>query len=430
MNVVRCACLALICLASSAYAQMKDNLAELTRSSALSRSAFVNAVLRVNPSIAVARETWRAARSRVRQAGAFEDPMIEGAVAPLSFGSQRLGFEVAVKQTLPWFGKRELERSTMVAEASASESDLESTRRELASMAVASYTDYFVALQSIEINARHQELLNAARTLATAQVEAGRGGVQDVLQAEVEIAQLERATLELATARDLSTAQMNQLLNRDPALTLPPPTEALDGLDDTPEIAAVKKLATEAIRSRPEIAATRSQARAYALRADLAGREYFPSITLTTSYNSMWDMTEHRWMVGAGLNVPLPNERRAAAIDEARAHQARYESEVTRMSAAAQAEVYAAVRRLDETEQVLQLFAGRLLPLARQRVDAAQAGWVTARTTFASVIDAQRSLRTLELEHTLARAEHSRRSAVLERVLGRVPGLASTGRTP
>ena len=432
MNVVaRCACTALICLSSSAYAQVNDvQVAELANTSELSRAAFVTAVLRVNPSIKVARETLRAARARARQAGAVDDPMIEGAIAPLSFGSHRFGFEVSVKQTLPWFGKRDLERKTVEVEASASEHDLESTRRELASLAVVFYSDYFVALKSLEINARHQDLLNAARTLTTAQVEAGRGSVQDVLQAEIEIVQLERAALELATARDLATAQMNQLLNCDPASALLPPAEALDGGDGSHEIGEAKELATEAIRARSEIASARSQARAYALRADLAGQEYFPSITLMTSYNSMWEMSQHRWMVGAGINVPLPNERRAGAIDEARAHQARYESDIERMSVAVQAEVYTAVRRLNESEQILRLYNDRLLPLARQRVDAAQAGWVDARSTIASVIDAQRDLRTLELEHTLARAERSRRGAELERVLGRVPGLGATRKTP
>src|SRR5438105_6419989 len=40
----------------------------------LGRAAFVRAVLRENPSIEAARQGWRAAIARVRQAGTFEDP--------------------------------------------------------------------------------------------------------------------------------------------------------------------------------------------------------------------------------------------------------------------------------------------------------------------------------------------------------------------
>ena len=425
--LARCTCVAAVVLSVTAHAQETDPTLALFDGPALSRRAYVAAVLRVNPSVAVARETWRAALSRVRQAGALEDPMLEGSVAPLSIGSStaRFGFEVGLRQTLPWFGKRELERNAMSADAAASASDLESTRRELAMTAVMLYTQYYVALQSLEINARHTELLKFAREAATAQVEAGRGSVQDVLQAELESAQLERSTLQLATERDLVVAQMNQLLNRDPAAVLPPPTHSLE-VEGPPKVHDAKQLATEALRTRPEIASARLQAHAQSLKAEAARREYFPSITLSTSYSSMWDMPQHRWMLGVGINVPLPNERRAGAIDEARATQARYESDAARMSSAARTEVFIALRRLGESDQVLSLFNDRLLPLARERVEASQAGLVAARTTFASVIEAQRGLRTVELEHMLAQAEHIRRSAELERVLGRIPGLGDS----
>ena len=87
----------------------------------LDRAAFVRAVLRANPSIESARQGWRAALGRVRQAGAFEDPMVDVGLAPLSIGSSKasLGYEVGISQKLPWFGKRSLEVSAAAAEAEA-----------------------------------------------------------------------------------------------------------------------------------------------------------------------------------------------------------------------------------------------------------------------------------------------------------------------
>lgn len=49
----------------------------------LDRAAYVRAVLRRSRSIESARQAWRAAIARVRQAGAFEDPMVSLEVAPL-----------------------------------------------------------------------------------------------------------------------------------------------------------------------------------------------------------------------------------------------------------------------------------------------------------------------------------------------------------
>src|SRR5260221_1794511 len=58
----------------------------------LDRSAYVRAVLRRNRSIESARQAWRGAIARVRQAGAFEDPMVTLEVAPLSIGSSSARF--------------------------------------------------------------------------------------------------------------------------------------------------------------------------------------------------------------------------------------------------------------------------------------------------------------------------------------------------
>src|SRR5579862_9204499 len=52
----------------------------------LDRSTFVRAVLDRNRSLESARQAWRAAGARVRESGAFDDPMATVDVAPLSIG--------------------------------------------------------------------------------------------------------------------------------------------------------------------------------------------------------------------------------------------------------------------------------------------------------------------------------------------------------
>jgi outer membrane protein TolC len=390
----------------------------------LNREAYVRAVLSANPSIEAARQAWRAAQARVRQAGAFDDPMLEVAMAPLSIGSSdaRFGYEVGISQQLPWFGKRALKREVMAAEADASASDFEMTRRELAMAAVLLYDDYFVALRSLEINAQHVVLLQALQEAATAQFATGRGSAQDALQAEVELTHLERDSASLNATRDVVVAQMNELLHRDPSAPLPPPTAELALRAPVNQQGALK-LSQTAIDGRAEISAARHHARAEAVRAHAASREYYPTVTLSTSYGSMWDMPEHRWMVGVGINLPLPTEWRAAAVDEAHAARAQYESEIERMSDMAKTQVYVALRKLDESEQVLALFRERLLPVAKRQIEVAQADFTTARAPFMAVIDAEKNLRSVELDHKLAQAECDRRHAELDRALGAIPGL-------
>ncbi|WP_394846808.1 TolC family protein [Pendulispora brunnea] len=390
--------------------------------SALDRPSYVRAVLQRNPTIESARHGWRAAIARIKQAGSFEDPMVDLSVAPLSIGSSsvRTGYEVGISQKLPWFGKRNLESAVASAEAGAAKSDFEATRRELALTASVLYDQYFVAVRSQEINAQHIALVRTLRAGATAQFEAGRASVQDPLQAEAELTHLEHDAVILTSQREVIVAQMNELLHRDPELPLPPPKDLPLPSGDVHD---AKRLQAEALERRPDIESARLHARAEQARADKSDREYYPDFTVSTSYNSMWDMPEHRWMVGLGFNLPIQVGRRAAMVDEANAARQRFESEAVRLSDMARTQVVVALKQLEESKHVLHLFEERLLPVARNQVDAARAGFIASQNPFVAVIDAEKNLRSVELDYQMARATCDRRRAELDRALGRIPGL-------
>jgi cobalt-zinc-cadmium efflux system outer membrane protein len=390
----------------------------------LERGAYVRAVLGRNRSIESARQAWRAATGRVRQTGSLEDPMVTVDVAPLSIGSSaaRLGWDAMVSQRLPWPGKLALDESAAHAEAEAARTDFEASRRELALTAALLFDQYFVAVRSIEVNAHHVELMRNMQAAATSQYEVGRGSAQDPLQAEFELTHMEHDTIILASQRDVTVAQMNELLHRAPELPLPPPPQEL-----VPSLASDAwnegALETEAVARRPDILAAREHARAAQARAERATREYLPDVTLSTAFNSMWDIPEHRWTVGLAFNLPVQTGRRGGAVDEARAMRAQYEADAERMSDAARTGVVVSLKQLEESGHVLHIFAERLLPIARKQVEAARAAFIASQAPFGTLIDAERNLRGVELDEQTAQADCDRRRAELDRALGRIPGL-------
>jgi len=409
---------------SQASRPARDDAAIGLTAAALERRAYVRAVLERNPTIESARQGWRAALSRVQQSGTFEDPMIDLGVAPLSIGSSKapFGYEVGISQRLPWFGKRGLEASAAAAEADATKSDYEAMKRELALSAVVLYDQYFIAVRSIEINAHHVELMRAMRDGATAQFQAGRASAQDPLQAEAELAHMEHDTAILASQRDVTVAQMNELLHRAPELRLPPPPSELP-MPTIPTPGETEHLETDAVAHRSEITAAHQRAQGAQARADRADREYYPDVTVSTSYNSMWDVPEHRWMVGLGFNLPIQTGRRAGAADEAVAMRAQFESDASRLTDAARTQVFVALKQLQESEHVIGIFEKRLLPVARDQIDAARAGFTASQNPFMAVVEAEKNLRSVELDYQMARAECDRHRAELDRALGRIPGL-------
>jgi len=140
----------------------------------------------------------------------------------------------------------------------------------------------------------------------------------------------------------------------------------------------------------------------------------------------MWAMPEMRWMVGVAFNLPVQSGRRDGARDEADASRARFEQQATALGDKTRTEVAVAAARLREARHVVALYGERLIPIARDTIDAARAGFVASRNDFVAVIAAERNLRDVELGYLVARADVDRRSAELDRALGRIPGLHGT----
>ena len=386
---------------------------------ALDRAELVTAVLLQNPSIEAARQAWRAAAEREDQVLALDDPRLSTSVAPLSIGGDdRFGVRVEASQMLPYPGKRGLRGAIARAEADAARNDYESVRLELSAMASLLFDEYYRIVRALAINEEHQELLAILKDSAEGQYIAGRASLQDPLQAEVELTHLMHREIILGTEGDRVRAQINELLHRAPQAALPPPPLALP----TPEIpASSAELQELALGSRPVLEAAEARIRGRESAADLARLDFYPDLHLMGSYNSMWMSTEHQWMVGIGIELPLQREKRRAAVREAEARVAAAQSEKERIEDQIRSEVDQAYSAAIEARHVVELHLGRLIPAARDQVEAARAGFESGRNSFLAVIDGERNLRTAELQLVEATAALHQRLARLARATGRIP---------
>lgn len=393
----------------------------------LERGALIQAVLARNPDVAAAREAFRAALGELEQATALEDPMLTYEIAPLSVASSDAAFgqRIQLSQQLPFPGKRRLKGEVALAEAEAMRGDVEAIRLELAQMASGMFDDYYLVTRSLVINAQHQELVARVKKAAEAQYVAGHAAQQDPLQAEVELAQLESDRVSLEAELDLVVAQLNRLLHRAPHLKLPPPPATLPSHKASTE--TVAQLQELAISKLPQRASSSARIRGGQAAISLAEKQFYPDFEVMASYDSMWDMREHQWMVGIGINLPIQRASRRAAVDQAEARVARARFEDERLVDTIRAEVHRAHRRVLEGARIVTIFEQRLVPASRDQVNAALAGFPSGQTGFLAVIGAERTQREVELKLETARAELSRRYAALDRAVGRIPGLADGG---
>ena len=393
----------------------------------LAREALVLAVLERNPNVEATRQAWRAALAEHPQARSLEDTMASYSLAPLSVRSDvvRFGQVVRFEQRFPTPGQLRFAGEVALAEAEAMRGSYEAVRLALALMASSLFDEYYRVTRVLMLNDEHRELIEDIKAAALVQYEAGRVAQQDVLQAEVELAHIIHQRVMLESERKVIVAQINGLLHQRPELELPAPPARI-----TPpsiQVLGTEILQQEGLDNRPELHAARSQLQAAESAVALAKRDYSPAIGLMGEYNSMWAETEHRWMAGVSLNLPLQIRSRKGAIEEADALAGQAAAWLSSKRDEVRVEVDQARQRVLEAQHVVHLYQERLLPAARAQIDAAEFGYETGRTDFQALIDAERSVRTLEIQYEDAIATLGQRTAELDRARGLIPGVEHEG---
>jgi outer membrane protein TolC len=247
-------------------------------------------------------------------------------------------------------------------------------------------------------------------------------GQEEPLLAEVELAHAEHRLADLKTDLLIVLAGINTLLHRDLDAPLPPFPAGLDV--PAAGFADLGALRESALAARPELRRLDAQAEARAAGVALAESEYRPDFGLMGSYDTMWRETEHQWMVGLSVNLPLRRERRNAAKREAESRVSEIDAMRAETRDAVLFEVDRAYRKLHKSRHVIGLFTNRLLPASEDHLSAARSSLETGRTTFLDLIDAERNLRTTELGYEEALTDYYRARAALERATGRIPGLS------
>ena len=393
----------------------------------LEREALVREVLRRNPSLRAARAAWRAALARHPQETALADPMLGLGLGPRSLGAAgfREAWKTDVSQELPFPGKLAMRGEVALAEAEATEGDFEAVRLQLAMLASLLYDDYFLAAKSLEVEDHHVALLEELERAATARLEAGEASLQDPVQASAELAHRRHDRIRFESNLRVTAQQLNLLLHRAPELPLPPPPPTLEPPDvaDAEADGGEDALVTRALAERPELRAARARIGSGEAAVRLAELDYFPDFTVAAGWDTFWQERPLQPSVGLQLNLPLQRGRRAAAVDEAEAKLERAESDAEAAADEVRYAVRSSLERLREARHVLHLQETELVPSALEFVDAARIGFETGTGSFQTLIEAERGLRTAELDRETARADVSRRSAELARALGRLPGL-------
>ena len=392
-----------------------ENEALFANAPQLTATQLVEAVLKRNADIPAMQAAWQAAQARIEQAGAFDDPKLSYQIAPLTLGQNNMdvGQKLSISQRLPWAGKRGLRADVARFEADASHEGVARARLRLTEATQRSYADWYFVHAALRINRINQSLLVEFQNIAQIKYAAGRTSKQDVLRAEVEATLLEHRNIVLERQRREVLSRINTLLQRLPDAPLPEP----GGLSKVITLPSIDRLRQQALKNRPDLRALQARIIASRRRQALSERDFYPDVTVSAGYNSLWNQDEKRLMVGASINIPLRGKRNAAS-DETRAETLRLDADQKTKVAKILDAVQRAYEQVRENEHVLTLYRDRLLPLAEENLAAAQSDYESGSGGFLDLISAEKNRIQTHLQLEQARADYHRRLATLARTVG------------
>lgn len=383
---------------------------------------FVADVVARHPSVQAMVAAWQAAAQRYPQVIALDDPMFMVMTAPGSLNSSTTegAYVLELRQKLPWFGKRSLRGNAALEEAAAAGHDVQDARLKIALIAQLAYLEYFLADQQLKINEQNLGLMKEFRETAQVRYRTNLVTQQDVLQADVELADLDRRKLELRRMKRVAGARMNTLLLRAPDMPLPTPALEIIAAERVTEDTAL--LHSWALQNRPDLAALAHRVELETVNVELAYKQFHPDIELFGRYDTFWQPASTqgplRGQVGVSTSLPIYRRKLNAAVSEAQFRLQRQRAEYEQLANDIRLEVQTAWEQVQESQQALDLYRRRLVPASEQYLAAARSNYEVGKATFLDIVQAQRQLVMAREKQIEATATLAQRAVELERSVG------------
>lgn len=398
---------------------------------AVDLASLARKALAAHPSVKQIEARIRVARAKVDQASAYPDPKVTVGLVNMPFWPARFdetpmtGLQVTLTQVIPWPTKRSLAGEVASRRADVAAAALREARLRLGAAIRIGWLELALRDAERRIEKEREVLLGRLLKLVQVRYRVHKAQLQDLLKARLRRSRVADRQLRIARARDAAEARLNALLGRPAAASLPAavPVPRAPTLQRT-----LPQLLATARRKRPALTRWKRRMAVQSLRRKQARTGFYPDLGVSLGYryrqDSGMDPVDGMdfWSVGVSVRIPLWSiGKTRAAVKEADAALTRdrsgYENE--RLEVARQVRTARdAVKRLQSR---LRLYQRRILPEARQTLEAAIASYTTGKLDFLSVLDHEEALYSQRLAALQIRVRLAQQWAALRAAVGELP---------
>lgn len=377
-----------------------------------------------NPELAVARFEAEAAAQRVQPAAALPDPVLrtellditnQGATGARLLPSQVGGTRYLLMQSVPWFGKRDLQRAAADAQVAQANSQVASSWAELSGKIKSAYAMYYYVAGSERLAQQALGLLDDLEQIAQTRYANGLAAQQEVIRVQLEKTMLRGELIALQNESHHAHARLNTLLSRPVGAPLAEPVR----LRDIPPAAKLDEMTLlERVRSKnPQLQSAEATVQSAEKSRDLAYLNRYPGFTLGVAPTQSGN-TIKTWDLMVELNLPLQQSSRRAQEREAEAMLSASEARKQALLNKVQADLSENLSALEAARRSATLISTRLLPQAELTYQSALAGYETGKVDFAMLIEAQKQILRARQQQLQAQSGMQQRLADIEQLLG------------
>jgi outer membrane protein, heavy metal efflux system len=346
--------------------------------------------LAANPELRASNARVDAAAGRALQAKQWSNPELGLSAEewPVSGGR---GFSDAIQtigiaQTLPFPGKKSLDKQIGGAGVKVSEAELALRRVEIVRDTKAGFFRVLAAERLVEVSTQLVVVAESSAAIARKRVEAGAAPYQEQLRAEL---QSEQARTELAGfQRELATARQTFVTT----LGRPDLKDALlrGELRQTPLDAYLTGAVSAQLAQHPSAIAARAGLDRAQLEARRATLEPYPDVKLALSGGRMGETDQS--IIQLGFTVPLPIvDSGKGRKREARANVEAAAAELELVNLQLVREWSNALRRYRAAAEQVARYREQILPKADEALRLVQIGFEQGKFNFIDLVDTQRT---------------------------------------
>lgn len=378
-----------------------------------------------NPGLRADFQNWRAAVEKIPQVTALPDPM-------LSFGyfleevETRVGpqeWRASLTQKFPWFGKLDLRGRVAARAADAAWKRYQAAKLVLFHRVTKAYAEYYYLRQAIQVTRENRDIVKQLESVARAKYRTGIAQHADVIRAQVQLGKLDDRLASLEDLRGPRSARLNAALGRRADAPLPWP-RSLPQPDG--QLPSQQQLMARMQERNPELEALRAETEKGRAGVELAGKEYYPDLTVGLSYMDtggarmpgVSDSGKDPVAVTLGINLPIWRDSYRAGEREALAGLRKARRSLEDRARTLESEAKLALYDVRDARRRIGLYRDTLIPKARQSLRANETAFRAGNIDFLSVLDSQRELLQFELSHRRASADHVESVARLEMLVG------------